>query len=90
MKHAKLFIVRRHIEKHATETDTDHNIVNLLSLNPNEPELATEGLTPEEVQHLERVKLWRLKGMAYAIEHGTRPATIGLVLSSNPLALLAW
>lgn len=28
--------------------------------------------------------------MAYALEHGTRPATIGLVLSSSPLALLAW
>ena len=29
-------------------------------------------------------------GMAYAQEHGTRPATIGLVLSSSPIALLAW
>lgn len=29
-------------------------------------------------------------GSAYAAEHGTRPATIGLVLASNPLALLAW
>lgn len=28
--------------------------------------------------------------MAYALEHATRPATIGLVLSSSPLALLAW
>ncbi|KAI1617161.1 Alpha/Beta hydrolase protein [Exophiala viscosa] len=29
-------------------------------------------------------------GSAYAQEHGTRPATIGFVLASNPLALLAW
>jgi microsomal epoxide hydrolase len=29
-------------------------------------------------------------GHAYAQEHATRPSTIGLVLSSNPLALLAW
>lgn len=29
-------------------------------------------------------------GNAYAREHGTRPATIGLVLSSSPIALLAW
>lgn len=29
-------------------------------------------------------------GNAYAREHGTRPSTIGLVLSSSPLALLAW
>lgn len=28
--------------------------------------------------------------MAYALEHATRPGTIGLVLSSSPLALLAW
>lgn len=30
------------------------------------------------------------QGSAYAMEHGTRTATIGLVLSSSPLALLAW
>lgn len=29
-------------------------------------------------------------GSAYAREHGTRPSTIGLVLSSSPIALLAW
>ena len=29
-------------------------------------------------------------GHAYAQEHGTRPATIGLVLSSSPIALLSW
>lgn len=29
-------------------------------------------------------------GSAYAQEHATRPATIGLVLSASPLALLAW
>ncbi|KAH9845072.1 Epoxide hydrolase N terminus [Teratosphaeria destructans] len=28
--------------------------------------------------------------MAYALEHGSRPATIGLVLATSPLALLAW
>ena len=29
-------------------------------------------------------------GSAYAFEHGTRPATIGLALSASPLSLLAW
>jgi microsomal epoxide hydrolase len=29
-------------------------------------------------------------GAAYMLEHGTRTATIGLVLSSSPLALLSW
>ncbi|TFK31278.1 Alpha/Beta hydrolase protein [Crucibulum laeve] len=29
-------------------------------------------------------------GSAYALEHATKPSTIGIVLSSSPLALLAW
>lgn len=29
-------------------------------------------------------------GMAYALEHGTRTATIGHALSSSPLAVLSW
>ncbi|KAK0769538.1 hypothetical protein LTR91_020100 [Friedmanniomyces endolithicus] len=33
---------------------------------------------------------WRETGMAYAMEHSTRTGTIGLALSSSPLALLAW
>ncbi|KAJ8114567.1 hypothetical protein OPT61_g3578 [Boeremia exigua] len=35
-------------------------------------------------------KAWLETGNAYAQEHGTRPSTIGSVLNSNPLALLAW
>ncbi|KAJ1324762.1 microsomal epoxide hydrolase [Microdochium nivale] len=45
---------------------------------------------PGELAHLERARAWDSTGRGYAIEHGTRPATIGLVLSSSPLALLAW
>lgn len=30
------------------------------------------------------------KGFAYAMEHGTRTATIGLALSASPLAMLSW
>lgn len=37
-----------------------------------------------------RLEKFVAEGAAYAFEHRTRPATIGLVLSSNPLALLAW
>lgn len=37
-----------------------------------------------------RAELFRTTGMAYAMEHATRPSTIGLVLSSSPLALLSW
>jgi microsomal epoxide hydrolase len=43
-----------------------------------------------EEEGVERWKKWRATGTAYAMEHATRPATIGFVLSSNPVALLAW
>ncbi|KAF1944653.1 epoxide hydrolase-like protein [Clathrospora elynae] len=47
-------------------------------------------LTAFEKEALDRQKKWQATGTAYAQEHGTRPSTIGNVLSSNPLALLAW
>jgi microsomal epoxide hydrolase len=47
-------------------------------------------LTDFEKQALGRAMKWRETGTAYALEHANRPSTIGLVLSSNPLALLAW
>jgi hypothetical protein len=37
-----------------------------------------------------RTELFTTTGMAYAMEHATRPSTIGLALSSSPLALLSW
>lgn len=54
-----------------------------------------EGVPDDAVDALEARQLARghefaTTGTAYAREHGTRPATIGLVLSSNPVALLAW
>ncbi len=39
---------------------------------------------------LERHAFFLHNGTAYAFEHATRPATIGAVLSSSPLALLSW
>jgi microsomal epoxide hydrolase len=39
---------------------------------------------------IERAKSFKSIGSAYALEHATRPSTIGLVLSSSPIALLAW
>ncbi|KAL2816210.1 Alpha/Beta hydrolase protein [Aspergillus cavernicola] len=64
--------------------------VNMLVLNPEETVPLMDNLTPAEQQHLDRTNTWRETGFAYALEHGTRPSTIGLVVSSNPLALLAW
>ena len=54
-----------------------------------------EGMQDKEVSDAEKVMLARMDefwntGMAYAREHGTRTATIGLVLSSSPLAMFAW
>jgi len=47
-------------------------------------------LSPLEKKAYDRATIWRTTSTAYAQEHGTRPNTIGAVLSSNPLALLAW
>jgi pimeloyl-ACP methyl ester carboxylesterase len=51
--------------------------------------------SPPEISDLERAGLPRgeeyaVGGDAYLREHGTRPSTIGLALSSSPIALLAW
>lgn len=47
-------------------------------------------LSDMEKEGLERRdKFWRV-GRGYATMHGTKPSTIGLVLSSSPIALLAW
>jgi microsomal epoxide hydrolase len=44
----------------------------------------------EEVEGIQRFEAWVKKGTGYALEHGTRPATVGLALSASPVALLAW
>jgi microsomal epoxide hydrolase len=62
--------------------------VNMIAYTKSEPDEAK--LTDFEKKALEKVAHWRQNGMAYGSEHGTRPATIGHVLSSSPLALLAW
>jgi microsomal epoxide hydrolase len=51
-----------------------------------------DGSEIEEVEKegVERWNGWRKKGVGYAVEHGSRPGTVGLALSSSPVALLAW
>ncbi|KAF2501144.1 putative epoxide hydrolase [Lophium mytilinum] len=51
---------------------------------------AGEAQSTIEETALERTKLSSMTEFAYALEHATRPATIGFVLSSNPVALLSW
>jgi microsomal epoxide hydrolase len=53
------------------------------------------GVNEAEVNEAEKKGLQRMQtffatGSAYSQEHGTRPATIGFVLASSPLAVLAW
>ncbi|KAK9789088.1 putative Epoxide hydrolase N-terminal domain-containing protein [Seiridium cardinale] len=43
-----------------------------------------------EKKGLERASWFSRLGSAYALEHATKPATIGLTLSASPLAMLAW
>ena len=55
------------------------------------PESADESkLSEVEKDGLKRLEVWRATGTAYALEHATKPSTIGFVLSSSPVALLAW
>jgi microsomal epoxide hydrolase len=55
-----------------------------------EPVDASKVLSPAEEIGLIRAKEFLRIGSAYAFEQATRPSTLGMVLSSNPLALLAW
>jgi microsomal epoxide hydrolase len=47
-------------------------------------------ITEAEAEGLKRTAVWQETGIGYAMEHRTRPSTIGLVLSSSPIALLGW
>ncbi|RMZ86615.1 hypothetical protein DV736_g6159, partial [Chaetothyriales sp. CBS 134916] len=49
-----------------------------------------EDVSDAEMEGLKRAEQWMATGRAYALEHATRPATIGIALSSSPVALLAW
>lgn len=66
-----------------------HHIVNFNPQAP-PPDFDYTQLSESEKQGLERGQHWWAVGTAYALEHATRPSTIGLVLASNPVALLAW
>jgi hypothetical protein len=52
--------------------------------------LSLNDTTPDEREHLAFSNTWSETGSAYAYEHGTRPSTIGLVVSTSPLAMLTW
>lgn len=47
-------------------------------------------LSQWEQKHLARGQEFMQRGSSYAMSHATVPSTSGLVLSSSPIALLAW
>ena len=55
-----------------------------------ESEDEVKAMSERDQQGIKRMTDFSEKGSDYARFHGTRPATIGLVLSSSPLGLLAW
>ncbi|KAH8731694.1 Alpha/Beta hydrolase protein [Phaeosphaeriaceae sp. PMI808] len=65
--------------------------VNLLS-HPGIRDAASpeDKLSEQDIEWMARMNEFFTTGMAYAKMHGTRPSTIGFVLSSSPIAQLAW
>lgn len=57
---------------------------------PKPEDLDVSTLTADEKTMVERSDKFMASGRAYAQEQATRPSTLGFVLSSSPLALLAW
>ncbi|POY72961.1 hypothetical protein BMF94_3947 [Rhodotorula taiwanensis] len=47
-------------------------------------------LKPHEERALKKAQAFSETGRGYAIMHETRPGTIGIVVGSSPIALLAW
>ena len=43
-----------------------------------------------EMKGVAKLTAWSGRGLAYAQTHATRTSTISLILSSSPVALLAW
>ena len=50
----------------------------------------SSALPEEDIEGVERLVEFKTVGSAYAVAHATKPATIGIVLASSPIALLAW
>lgn len=53
-------------------------------------EFKTDGLDEFDTACVERLNYFNQYEFAYRNEHATKPATIGLVVESSPVALLGW
>jgi hypothetical protein len=52
--------------------------------------VSPDSLTSFEQENLARAGSFKTFGTGYFVEHGTKTSTIGHVISSSPVALLAW
>ncbi|KAI4762479.1 alpha/beta-hydrolase [Aureobasidium sp. EXF-3400] len=75
-----------------TVIERDVSLINRVNfcIMEDEPEHLEHEITEAEHKGLRRAREFLKSGSSYAIQHDTKPATIGLVLSTNPAALLAW
>lgn len=55
-----------------------------------ERDIRSSAYTSDEAEALRKGMAFYTTGAAYAAIQGTRPATCGLTIGSNPVALLAW
>lgn len=52
--------------------------------------MTDDHLSEKEKLGIQRFDNFKTLGCGYLTEHGTRPSTIGHVVSASPMALLAW
>ncbi|KAF9871296.1 subtilase [Colletotrichum karsti] len=64
--------------------------INMLAPGSQDEILPNANITTAEAEHVQRMFDFSSNGSSYILEHGLRPSTTGLVLASNPLAMLAW
>ena len=71
-----------------SDSDSSSRIVNYCIMP--EPSQPQGPITAAEHIGVKRAAEFARTGNAYALEHATRPSTIGFALASSPVALLSW
>lgn len=65
-------------------------LTNFCAMRDPPPSVSEDSLDEQDKECIQRGKNFLAIGFSYAMEQGTRTSMIGQLLSSNPLALLAW
>lgn len=91
MTSARLTIVCVPFEPHLAYRTNEQKKVNMFFMtSQQQASVAHLNISAEEQAKVDYAAAWATTGNAYAVEHGTRPSTISLVLQTNPVAMLAW